>query len=91
MKSVLITTGSLVLSSIVIANAYYQKKQFYPSVVYIIKSSPSMAVSNLRLQFTNDSQCQYRTAYAGYSHRHSHGTATATATAGTTTAQDYPT
>lgn len=36
---------SFVLTSIVVANAYYQKKQFYPSVVYITKSNPSMAVS----------------------------------------------
>lgn len=36
---------SLVLSSCVVANAFRQKKQFYPSVVYICKSNPSMAVS----------------------------------------------
>lgn len=35
---------SFLLTSIVVANAYYQKKQFYPSVVYITKSNPSMAV-----------------------------------------------
>lgn len=35
---------SIALTSIVIGNAYYQKKQFYPSVVYITKSNPSMAV-----------------------------------------------
>ncbi|KRT83584.1 hypothetical protein AMK59_4697, partial [Oryctes borbonicus] len=35
---------SIALTTIVIANAYYQKKQFYPSVVYITKSNPSMAV-----------------------------------------------
>ena len=28
----------------VIGNAYYQRQQFYPSVVYITKSNPSMAV-----------------------------------------------
>ncbi|XP_055586586.1 E3 ubiquitin-protein ligase HRD1 [Uranotaenia lowii] len=35
---------SLVLTSLVIGNAYYQKKQFYPCVVYITKSNASMAV-----------------------------------------------
>lgn len=35
---------SLVLSSCVVANAFRQKKQFYPSVVYICKSNPSMAI-----------------------------------------------
>lgn len=35
-----------VLSSLVITNAYYQKQQFYPSVVYITKSNASMGVSN---------------------------------------------
>ena len=39
------TTVSFALSAMVIGNAYYQKKQFYPSVVYITKSNPSMAVS----------------------------------------------
>ncbi|KAJ8984191.1 hypothetical protein NQ317_011100 [Molorchus minor] len=44
MRSLSISLLSLTLTSIVIANAYYQKKQFYPSVVYITKSNPSMAV-----------------------------------------------
>lgn len=41
----MITTGSVVLTTAVIGNAFYHKKQFYPSVVYITKSNPSMAVS----------------------------------------------
>lgn len=45
MRSLGISVLSLALTTIVIANAYYQKKQFYPSVVYITKSNPSMAVS----------------------------------------------
>lgn len=45
MRTLSISLLSLTLTSIVIANAYYQKKQFYPSVVYITKSNPSMAVS----------------------------------------------
>ncbi|XP_064600380.1 E3 ubiquitin-protein ligase synoviolin A-like [Liolophura sinensis] len=44
MRSVLLTSLSFVLTGLVIGNAYYQKKQFYPSVVYITKSNPSMAV-----------------------------------------------
>ena len=47
MKSFFMTMGSVALSVGVVANAYYQKKQFYPSVVYITKSNPSMAVSAL--------------------------------------------
>lgn len=45
MRSVLVFLVSAVLSAGVIANAVIQKKQFYPSVVYISKSNPSMAVS----------------------------------------------
>jgi hypothetical protein len=50
MKSLMITTGSILLTAGVLANAYYQKKQFYPSVVYITKSSPSMAVRHVICQ-----------------------------------------
>lgn len=32
------------MTAAVVSNAYYQKMQFYPSVVYITKSKPSMAV-----------------------------------------------
>lgn len=49
MRTLSISLISLTLTSIVIANAYYQKKQFYPSVVYITKSNPSMAVSSMLL------------------------------------------
>lgn len=44
MKSFLVTIGSLALSMGVIGNAFVHKKQFYPSVVYLTKSNPSMAV-----------------------------------------------
>uniref|UniRef100_A0A6G1S661 RING-type E3 ubiquitin transferase n=1 Tax=Aceria tosichella TaxID=561515 RepID=A0A6G1S661_9ACAR len=44
MRATLITTGSVLLTTAVIGNAFYHKKQFYPSVVYITKSNPSMAV-----------------------------------------------
>lgn len=45
MRGVALTTASFVLTAAVVGHAYYQKKQFYPSVVYITKSNPSMAVS----------------------------------------------
>lgn len=45
MREVVLTAASLALTGAVVANAYYQKHQFYPSVVYLTKSSPSMAVS----------------------------------------------
>uniref|UniRef100_A0A1A9VMC0 RING-type E3 ubiquitin transferase n=1 Tax=Glossina austeni TaxID=7395 RepID=A0A1A9VMC0_GLOAU len=41
---VLLSTICLMLTSAVIGNAWYQKKQFYPAVVYITKSNASMAV-----------------------------------------------
>ncbi|XP_054259108.1 E3 ubiquitin-protein ligase synoviolin isoform X2 [Macrosteles quadrilineatus] len=44
MRNLGLSMLSLVLTASVIGNAYYQKKQFYPSVVYITKSNPSMAV-----------------------------------------------
>lgn len=44
MREVVLTAASLALTGAVVANAYYQKHQFYPSVVYLTKSSPSMAV-----------------------------------------------
>ncbi|XP_075222748.1 septin interacting protein 3 [Lycorma delicatula] len=44
MRNLGVTLLSLALTTAVIGNAYYQKKQFYPSVVYITKSNPSMAV-----------------------------------------------
>lgn len=44
MRAASITFISLVLTSAVVGNAFYHKKQFYPSVVYITKSNPSMAV-----------------------------------------------
>uniref|UniRef100_A0A1A9WRM9 RING-type E3 ubiquitin transferase n=1 Tax=Glossina brevipalpis TaxID=37001 RepID=A0A1A9WRM9_9MUSC len=40
----LLSTICLMLTSAVIGNAWYQKKQFYPAVVYITKSNASMAV-----------------------------------------------
>ncbi|XP_059053252.1 E3 ubiquitin-protein ligase synoviolin [Achroia grisella] len=48
MKAILATVISLALTTIVIGNAYYQKKQFYPSIVYLTNSNPSMAVMYLQ-------------------------------------------
>ncbi|CAF1401423.1 unnamed protein product, partial [Adineta ricciae] len=36
------------MTSVVITNAFYAKKQFYPSVVYLTKSSTSLAVLYLQ-------------------------------------------
>ena len=38
---------SFMLTAVVIGNAFQQKKQFYPAVVYLTKSNPSLAVSIL--------------------------------------------
>lgn len=46
MRSLGISAISIALTAAVVGNAYYQKKQFYPSVVYITKSNPSMSVSS---------------------------------------------
>uniref|UniRef100_UPI00398E46E7 E3 ubiquitin-protein ligase synoviolin n=1 Tax=Pristiophorus japonicus TaxID=55135 RepID=UPI00398E46E7 len=43
-RSMLATAASLVLTTTVVTHAYYLKRQFYPTVVYLTKSSPSMAV-----------------------------------------------
>lgn len=44
MRSLGLPLISFGLTGAVVANAYYQKKQFYPSVVYITRSNSSMAV-----------------------------------------------
>ncbi|XP_045573802.1 E3 ubiquitin-protein ligase synoviolin isoform X2 [Salmo salar] len=43
-RAALVTATSLALTGAVIAHAYFLKHQFYPTVVYLTKSSPSMAV-----------------------------------------------
>lgn len=53
MRALGLSVLSIILTSTVIGNAYYQKKQFYPSVVYITKSNPSMAVSNTEINNTH--------------------------------------
>lgn len=44
-RTVIMMASSLALTTAVVAHAYYLKHQFYPTVVYLTKSSPSMAVS----------------------------------------------
>ncbi len=39
-RSVLLSSFSFVLTMVVIGNAYVQRQQFYPSIVYITKSNP---------------------------------------------------
>lgn len=48
MRTAVMTCASLALTAAVVAHAYYLKNQFYPTVVYLTKSSPSMAVSTTR-------------------------------------------
>lgn len=44
-RTAIMMAASLALTAAVVAHAYYLKHQFYPTVVYLTKSSPSMAVS----------------------------------------------
>ncbi|KAF7487945.1 E3 ubiquitin-protein ligase synoviolin [Sarcoptes scabiei] len=39
---------NIFIPSFVIANAFYEKKQFYPSIVYITKSTPSIGIMYLQ-------------------------------------------
>ena len=39
-RSVLLTILSFALTGLVVGNAFFQRQQFYPSVVYITKSNP---------------------------------------------------
>jgi len=48
MRGALFTTAVFVATSAVITNAWVQKQQFYPTVVYLTKSSPSLAVLYLQ-------------------------------------------
>ncbi|KAK9508244.1 hypothetical protein O3M35_007944 [Rhynocoris fuscipes] len=43
-KIIVLTLLSAVASLLVIVNAFYQKKQFYPAIVFIMKSNGSMVV-----------------------------------------------
>lgn len=52
---------STALTCVVIGNAYYQRKQFYPTVVHITKSNPSMTVSFFFVTFrwATRAYCRY--------------------------------
>ncbi|XP_060032076.1 E3 ubiquitin-protein ligase synoviolin isoform X2 [Erinaceus europaeus] len=43
-RTAVMMAASMALTGAVVAHAYYLKHQFYPTVVYLTKSSPSMAV-----------------------------------------------
>uniref|UniRef100_H3BG62 RING-type E3 ubiquitin transferase n=1 Tax=Latimeria chalumnae TaxID=7897 RepID=H3BG62_LATCH len=43
-RAAVVTAASLILTAAVVTHAYYLKHQFYPTVVYLTKSSPSMAL-----------------------------------------------
>lgn len=45
MKAEYLVLLSFFMTFAVVTNAFYTKKQFYPSVVYLTKSSTSLAVS----------------------------------------------
>ena len=49
MRSEVLAAASVGLTALVLANAWVQRQQFYPSVVYITKSNPSMAVIYLQV------------------------------------------
>lgn len=49
-RAVLVTATSLALTGAVVAHAYLLKHQFYPTVVYLTKSSPSMAVRPVQIR-----------------------------------------
>ncbi len=45
MKAEYLVLLSFLMTFAVVTNAFYTKKQFYPSVVYLTKSSTSLAVN----------------------------------------------
>ena len=54
MRAAMMTAASLALTMTVLGNAWSQRQQFYPSVVYITKSNPSMAVIYLQVDLFSD-------------------------------------
>ncbi|CAH8529871.1 unnamed protein product [Schistosoma rodhaini] len=44
MRYALLASASLIVSSIVVTNTYYRKKQFYPTVVYLTNNQPSLSI-----------------------------------------------
>ena len=54
MRSAVLTAASLGMTAMVLGNAWFQRQQFYPSVVYITKSNPSMAVIYLQVSLNEN-------------------------------------
>lgn len=48
MKMLVVTACSTLLSALVVSNAYVEKKQFYPTMVYILSSNRSLSVIYLQ-------------------------------------------
>ncbi len=48
MRLVVVTVLSTLLSALVVSNAYMEKKQFYPTVVYLLTSNRSLGVMYLQ-------------------------------------------
>nr|CAH8841808.1 unnamed protein product [Trichobilharzia regenti] len=44
MRYALVASASLIISSIIVSNTYYRKKQFYPTVVYLTNNQPSLSI-----------------------------------------------
>ena len=59
MKAEYLVLLSLLLTSLVITNAFYAKRQFYPSVVYLTKSSTSLAVNHCSAPEDSDDRFGY--------------------------------
>ena len=55
MRAAMMTAASVALTMTVLGNAWSQRQQFYPSVVYITKSNPSMAVIYLQVTVSQSS------------------------------------
>lgn len=47
-RVLLLTLVTSVLTTLVVSNAYYKKKQFYPTVVYLLNSNRSLGVLYLQ-------------------------------------------
>jgi hypothetical protein len=53
MKAEYLILLSFLMTFAVVTNAFYTKKQFYPSVVYLTKSSTSLAVNSFGKESSN--------------------------------------
>ena len=63
MRSAVLTAASLGMTAMVLGNAWFQRQQFYPSVVYITKSNPSMAVIYLQVSLNENTTQGYSFEY----------------------------